>query len=63
MDEPRQSPFKLNRTRVFLLAMGLVLLLIALSSAMGGMSSYQALKEAANAGREAAPQPAPAPSP
>ncbi len=52
MTEPENSPFKLNRSRLVILGMGLLVLLIALSSAMGGMSGYQALKEAAAAQRE-----------
>jgi len=49
---PRQSPFKLNRTRLFLLAMGAVLVLITISMMMGGLGSYQALKDAANAAKQ-----------
>ena len=48
MTDPKPSPFKLNRTRLFLLAMGVLVVLIAISTAMGGLSSYQQLKEAAN---------------
>lgn len=44
------SPFKLNRTRVFLLAMGALILLITISMMMGGLGSYQALRDAASAG-------------
>ena len=47
-----ESPFKLNRTRVFILAMGAVVLLIAISMMMGGLGQYQALREAANAAKE-----------
>jgi hypothetical protein len=63
MDEPRQSPFKLNRTRVFLLAMGLVIVLIAISSALGGLTSYQELKDASAAAKAGSSQAGPAPSP
>lgn len=54
VDEPRPSPFKLNRTRVFLLIMGALVVLIAISTAMGGLSAYQQLKDANNAAKEAA---------
>lgn len=49
MTELPQSPFKLNRTRIFLLAMGAVILLIVVSMSMGGLQGYQALREAASA--------------
>ncbi|KKB75976.1 hypothetical protein VW35_19780 [Devosia soli] len=52
MSETPQSPFKLNRTRIFLLAMGAVILLIAVSMMMGGLGQYQALRDAANAAKE-----------
>lgn len=45
-------PFSLNRSRLFLLAMGLLILLITISMMMGGLGSYQALKEASKAGVE-----------
>jgi hypothetical protein len=47
-----ESPFKLNRTRIFILAMGAVVVLIAISMMMGGLGQYQALREAANAAKE-----------
>ena len=53
VDEPRPSPFKLNRTRLFLLVMGAIILAIAISTAMGGLSAYQQLKEANAAAKEA----------
>ncbi|MBS3847302.1 hypothetical protein PSC71_01770 [Devosia sp. J2-20] len=63
MTDPKPSPFKLNRTRLFLLAMGVLVVLIAISTAMGGLSSYQQLKEAANEARaEAAATSAEAPA-
>jgi len=52
MPQQDNSPFKLNRTRIFILAMGAVVLLIAISMMMGGLGSYNALKEAARAGVE-----------
>lgn len=47
-----EGPFKLNRTRIFILAMGAVVVLIAISMMMGGLGQYQALREAANAAKE-----------
>ncbi|MGV3575405.1 MAG: hypothetical protein ACO1O4_09770 [Devosia sp.] len=47
-----ESPFKLNPTRIFILAMGAVLLLITISMMMGGLGQYQALREAADAAKE-----------
>ena len=49
-----ESPFKLNRTRIFILAMGAVVVLIGISMMMGGLGQYQALREAANAAKEPA---------
>ncbi|HEY8578160.1 MAG TPA: hypothetical protein VIL88_17675 [Devosia sp.] len=46
MDEPEQSPFKLNRGRVLILALGVLVIIIALSTALGGINAYQALREA-----------------
>lgn len=51
-DTPPESPFKLNRTRIFLLAMGILVVLITISMMMGGLTSYQSLKEAADAAKE-----------
>ncbi|MBD8066947.1 hypothetical protein IC608_15855 [Devosia sp. PTR5] len=51
-DTPPESPFKLNRTRIFLLAMGILVVLITMSMMMGGLTSYQSLKEAADAAKE-----------
>jgi hypothetical protein len=51
MSEEKTGPFGLNRTRIFLLCMGVLVLLITVSMMMGGLSSYNALKEAADAAR------------
>ena len=51
-DTPSRLPFGLNRTRLFLLALGVALVLITVSMALGGLNSYQALKDAANAAKE-----------
>ena len=47
-----QNRFGLNRTRIFLLAMGAVVILITLSMMLGGLGQYQALRDAANAAKE-----------
>lgn len=52
MPDDRQGLLGLNRTRIFLLAMGALVLLITVSMMMGGLGSYNALKEAANAAKE-----------
>jgi len=52
MTDPKPGPLGLNRTRIFLLAMGALVLVITVSMMMGGLGSYNALKEAANAARE-----------
>ena len=58
MSEKPQSPFALNRTRIFILAMGALVVLIAISMAMGGLGSYQELRDAANEARMAPVEPA-----
>ncbi|WP_224703419.1 hypothetical protein [Devosia aquimaris] len=55
MEEPKLSPFALTRSRVVLLVLGAVLVLIVISTSMGGLSSYQQLKEAANAAKAGTP--------
>ncbi len=52
MTGDKPGPLGLNRTRLFLLAMGALVLLITLSMMLGGLGSYNALKEAANAAKE-----------
>lgn len=52
MSETPQSPFKLNRTRIFILAMGALVVLITVSMMMGGLGQYQALREAADAAKQ-----------
>jgi hypothetical protein len=49
-DDPK-GPFGLNRTRIFLLCMGVLVLLITVSMMMGGLGDYNALKEASNAAK------------
>lgn len=52
MTGDKPGPLGLNRTRLFLLAMGALVLLITVSMMLGGLGSYNALKEAANAAKE-----------
>ncbi|MFD1254495.1 MULTISPECIES: hypothetical protein [Devosia] len=52
MSDDKPGPFGLNRTRIFLLGMGALVLVITISMMMGGLGSYNALKEAANAAKE-----------
>ena len=51
--EPKLSPFTLTRSRIVLLILGALLVLIAISTSMGGLSSYQQLKEASTAATRA----------
>ena len=46
MDEPKQSPFALNPARVLILVLGVMIVIIAISTSMGGINAYQALREA-----------------
>ncbi len=52
MTDEKQGLFGLNRTRLFLLAMGALVLLITISMMMGGLGYHHALKEASNAAKE-----------
>lgn len=46
MDEPKQSPFALNPGRVLILALGVLIIIIAISTSLGGINAYQSLREA-----------------
>ncbi|UJW87211.1 hypothetical protein [Devosia sp. SL43] len=46
MEEPKQSPFALNKGRVLILALGALIVVIALSTWFGGINAYQSLREA-----------------
>ncbi|WP_240230369.1 hypothetical protein [Devosia lacusdianchii] len=59
-DEPKPNPFALNRGRVVLLILGALLVLIGISTAMGGLSSYQQLKDASTAAKASTDPAAPA---
>jgi len=63
MDDPKLSPFALTPSRMVLLVLGAVLVLIAISTAMGGLSSYQELKEASTAAQGGAVTEPPAEAP
>lgn len=63
MDEPKQSPFALNRGRVLILALGALIVVIALSTWFGGINAYQQLREANAAATTAAPTAEPTPTP
>ena len=55
MDEPKQSPFALNPGRVLILALGVLIVIIAISTSLGGINAYQALREANAEATSAAP--------
>ncbi len=46
MEDPKQSPFALNKGRVLILVLGAVIVLIAISTFRGGIDAYQALRQA-----------------
>jgi hypothetical protein len=56
MDQPKQSPFALNKGRVLILALGALIVVIALSTWFGGINAYQSLREANAAATTAAPE-------
>ena len=60
MDEPKQSPFALNKGRVLILALGVLIVIIAISTSLGGINAYQQLREANAEATSPAPSPAPA---
>ena len=45
-EDPKLSPFTLTRSRIVLLILGALLLVIAISTSMGGINAYQQLREA-----------------
>lgn len=46
MDEPKLSPFALTKGRVLILSLGVLIVIIAISTSLGGINAYQALREA-----------------
>jgi hypothetical protein len=54
MDEPKLSPFALTPARIMLLALGALLVVIAISTSLGGINAYQQLREANAVATEAA---------
>ncbi|OYX02608.1 MAG: hypothetical protein B7Z15_18885 [Rhizobiales bacterium 32-66-8] len=54
-EEPKLSPFTLTRSRIVLLILGALLLVIAISTSMGGINGYQQLREANAAATSALP--------
>lgn len=52
MSEEKPGPFQLTQARIVILIMGALAILITVSMLMGGLGSYQALKDAANAAKE-----------
>lgn len=45
-EDPKLSPFTLTRSRIVLLVLGALLVVIAISTSMGGINAYQQLREA-----------------
>jgi len=60
MDQPKQSPFALNRGRILILALGALIVVIAISTSLGGINAYQQLREANAEATSAAPAVTPA---
>jgi hypothetical protein len=60
MEDPKPSPFALNRGRIVLLILGALLVVIAISTSLGGINAYQQLREANTAATSAAPAETPA---
>jgi hypothetical protein len=54
-EDPKLSPFALNRGRIVLLILGALLVVIAISTSLGGINAYQQLREANAAATSAAP--------
>ena len=58
MDQPKQSPFALNRGRILILVLGAIIVVIAISTSLGGINAYQQLREANTEATSAAAAPA-----
>ncbi|MET3924160.1 hypothetical protein [Devosia sp. 2618] len=59
VEQDKQSPFALNRGRILLLVLGAVLVVIAISTSLGGINAYQSLREANAAATTATPEQVP----
>ncbi|KKC40889.1 hypothetical protein WH87_01590 [Devosia epidermidihirudinis] len=46
MDEKKLGPFTPTPGRIMLVALGVLLVIIAISTSMGGINAYQSLREA-----------------
>jgi hypothetical protein len=46
-NEPKLSPFAMTPARIMLLVLGALLVVITISTSLGGINAYQQLKEAA----------------
>lgn len=55
MEAPKQYPFGLNRGRILILALGVLVVIIAISTSLGGINAYQSLREANAEATSAAP--------
>ncbi|MBJ6988635.1 MULTISPECIES: hypothetical protein [unclassified Devosia] len=55
MTEKKPLPFGLTSGRILILCMGALLAIITISMSMGGLHTYEALKEANNAAKTATP--------
>jgi hypothetical protein len=56
MSEKKPLPFGLTSGRILILSLGAFLVIIAISMSMGGLHSYEALKEANNAAKHPTPE-------
>ena len=65
MDEKKLGPFTPTPGRIMLVGLGVLLLIIAISTSMGGINAYQSLREANTAATTgtAPAEPAPTPAP
>ena len=45
-EEPKLSPFAMTPGRIVLLVLGALLVIIAISTSLGGINAYQQLREA-----------------
>lgn len=60
-EDPKLSPFALTQGRIVLLILGALLLVIAISTSLGGINAYQQLREANAEATAASPEQAATP--